>query len=167
MRPPACARAARMRPTTTSCLRRPRFPSQPVFPFFMNQPRNTRHFASLCAGPSYIQEHRLLACVREMAALTQPASIYWCDSSTESTTASAASWSDRHLQRAEQKRSARILTSPAATVRRRPRGSRALCCEKKTPAPPTTGWRPTRPTSRAAPSTPAVQRAKGGANMCG
>ena len=47
----------------------------------MNQPESLVTLAASVGAPNYVQHARLLAWVREMAALTQPESIVWCDGS--------------------------------------------------------------------------------------
>ena len=49
----------------------------------MNQPETLATLQASVQAPAYVKNIRLLAWVREMAALTQPADIYWCDGSTD------------------------------------------------------------------------------------
>ena len=57
-----------------------RFSSHRV-PFAMNQSESLVTLAASVGAPNYVQHARLLAWVREMAALTQPEAIVWCDGS--------------------------------------------------------------------------------------
>jgi len=47
----------------------------------MNQPETLATLQASVQAPAYVRNIRLLAWVREMAALTQPAAIHWCDGS--------------------------------------------------------------------------------------
>ena len=49
----------------------------------MNQPETLATLQASVKAPAYVKNIRLLAWVREIAALTQPADIYWCDGSAE------------------------------------------------------------------------------------
>jgi len=43
-------------------------------------------------APAYIKQQKLINWVAEVAALTKPARIYWCDGRRKSTTACALKW---------------------------------------------------------------------------
>ena len=49
----------------------------------MNQPATAAHLAKTPAAPAYVTHAKLKAWVEEIARLTQPARIYWCDGSQE------------------------------------------------------------------------------------
>ena len=47
----------------------------------MNQPETLATLQASVLAPAYVKNIRLLAWVREMAALMQPNAIHWCDGS--------------------------------------------------------------------------------------
>ena len=49
----------------------------------MNQPATAAHLAKTPAAPAYVKHSKLKAWVEEIARLTQPARIHWCDGSQE------------------------------------------------------------------------------------
>ena len=49
----------------------------------MNQPETLATLQASVLAPGYVKNIRLLAWVREMAALMQPAAIHWCDGSED------------------------------------------------------------------------------------
>jgi phosphoenolpyruvate carboxykinase (GTP) len=49
----------------------------------MNQPETLASLQASVHAPAHVKHVRLLAWVREIASLTQPDSIYWCDGSQD------------------------------------------------------------------------------------
>ena len=108
----------------------------------MNQPETLATLQASVQAPAYVKNIRLLAWVREMAALTQPADIYWCDGSTEEYDRLCAglvkAGTFKKLNEAKRPNSFLACSDPSDVARVEDRTF--ICCEKKENAGPTNNW---------------------------
>ena len=100
-------------------------------------------------GPTAPTTHQgILDFVNEVAAMTTPDRIHWCTGSDEEwTELTDALVATRHLHPAQPREEAELLPRRLRPDRRRARRGphlHLLASTRRTPGPPTTGWRPTR-----------------------
>ena len=108
----------------------------------MNQPETLATLQASVKAPAYVKNIRLLAWVREMAALTQPADIHWCDGSADEYDRLCAglvkAGTFKKLNEAKRPNSFLACSDPSDVARVEDRTF--ICCEKKENAGPTNNW---------------------------
>ena len=108
----------------------------------MNQPETLATLQASVLAPTYVKNIRLLAWVREMAALMQPAHISWCDGSDEQYNQHCADLVKagvfKKLNEAKRPNSYLACSDPSDVARVEDRTY--ICCEKKEDAGPTNNW---------------------------
>ncbi len=108
----------------------------------MNQPETLATLQASVLAPAYVKNIRLLAWVREMAALMQPNAIHWCDGSeaeyNQQCDALVKAGTVKKLNEAKRPNSYLALSDPSDVARVEDRTF--ICCEKKENAGPTNNW---------------------------
>ena len=108
----------------------------------MNQPETLATLQASVLAPTYVRNIRLLAWVREMAALMQPANIAWCDGTDAQYNQHCAdlvkAGTFKKLNEAKRPNSYLALSDPSDVARVEDRTF--ICCEKKENAGPTNNW---------------------------
>ncbi len=108
----------------------------------MNQPETLATLQASVLAPAYVKNIRLLAWVREMAALMQPNVIHWCDGSdaeyNQQCEALVKAGTFKKLNEAKRPNSYLALSDPSDVARVEDRTF--ICCEKKENAGPTNNW---------------------------
>ncbi len=108
----------------------------------MNQPETLATLQASVLAPAYVKNIRLLAWVREMAALMQPDAIHWCDGSeaeyNQLCNALVKAGTFKKLNEAKRPNSYLALSDPSDVARVEDRTF--ICCEKKENAGPTNNW---------------------------
>ena len=108
----------------------------------MNQPETLATLQASVTAPPYVKNIRLLAWVREMAALLQPDAIHWCDGSeaeyNQLCDALVNAGTFKKLNEAKRPNSYLALSDPSDVARVEDRTF--ICCENKENAGPTNNW---------------------------
>ena len=108
----------------------------------MNQPETLATLQASVLAPAYVKNIRLLAWVREMAALMQPNAIHWCNGSeaeyNQQCEALVNAGTFKKLNVAKRPNSYLALSDPSDVARVEDRTF--ICCEKKENAGPTNNW---------------------------
>ena len=108
----------------------------------MNQPETLATLQASVFAPAYVKNIRLLAWVREMAALMQPHNISWCDGSEAQYNQHCADLVKagvfKKLNEAKRPNSYLACSDPSDVARVEDRTY--ICCEKQEDAGPTNNW---------------------------
>ncbi|TAG48681.1 MAG: phosphoenolpyruvate carboxykinase (GTP) [Betaproteobacteria bacterium] len=120
----------------------------------MNQPESLVTLQASVHAPAYVKHVALLAWVRDIASLTQPAAIHWCDGSQAEYDALCAALvkAGTFKKLNDVKRPNSYLASSDPTDVARVEDRTYICCEHKDDAGPTNNWRA--PTEMRATLTP-------------
>jgi len=108
----------------------------------MNQPETLATLQASVLAPAYVTNIRLLAWVREMAALMQPNAIHWCDGSeaeyNQLCEALVKAGTFKKLNEAKRPNSYLALSDPSDVARVEDRTF--ICCDREENAGPTNNW---------------------------